>query len=78
MRKSVDTVAVVLGFRASILPFQVVWVPVDAADSEPGQWLGGIFLLEENCRIIVRMGDIYARYRTHSELGCTETTVYHF
>jgi len=53
VRLSVDAVAVVLGFGASVLPDQVVRVPVNGADSEPGERFRGIVMLGLACMIVI-------------------------
>jgi hypothetical protein len=55
--KSVDAVAVILGFRASILPLQIVWEPVNTADSEPRERMGGIVVLEQSWMTAIRTWD---------------------
>ena len=55
VRLSMDAVAVVLGFGPSILPLQVVWVAVNAAEGKPRERLRGVLMLASNLTIIIRM-----------------------
>ena len=54
VRLSMDAVADGRGFGASILPLQIVWVAVNAADGKPREWFRGVLMLASAWTIVIR------------------------